>query len=128
MSLFHQLLPASKASKIDVPSIVWQRLPQYIVCTIFGLFGGAIGVALAIGLVVVVQLFMFPTAVFSPGVVPVAVAAVLFGLGISWGLGRAAYQIFPTLSENLAGRGMQVVLIFSVLASLLEAFTYMQGL
>ncbi|MFC1976266.1 hypothetical protein ACFLXQ_07695 [Chloroflexota bacterium] len=126
MSLLNTFLATAKTGESKERSMaVAQRLLQYIICTGLGLLGGAMGVALAIGGAITIQSLLFPAAIFVPGVVPVAVAAVLIGLGVSWLFGWVANRILPGLFYN---SGLQVILIFSAFISLLETFLFLQRL
>ena len=80
--------------------------------------GGAVGVALAIGLAIVVQLRLPPPTVFAPGVMPLMVMAVLAGLCASWLIAQAARYGLPDLMDDPSHCGTQVVLVSSVFASL----------
>ena len=98
-----------------------RRLPQYVFCIWFGLLGGAIGVALAIGTSILIQVVLPPPAVFAPGAIPLMLAAILFGLGFSWLLSRVANLNW---SEEESRNAIRVTVIFSVLASLLQSLLF----
>lgn len=114
-------------SKVEVMAIVLQRLPQYITCAGLGLLGGTVGVALAIGLAIVVQLLLPPPAIFWPGTIPLMVTAAVAGLGASWLIGRGAPRIVPNLLRNSGERGLQVILVFSTFTSLLQTLLFFSG-
>ena len=106
-----------------------QRLAQYTICSGLGMLGGAIGTASAIGLAIMAQLVLFPTSTSLPGLIPLNIVAVFLGLMASWLLGWIGFRIIPSLaSSNLEEQGIQVILIFSGLISLLETTLYMYGL
>lgn len=126
MSLLDILLTPTQAGESEGQSItIWQQLSQYIISTSLGLLGGAIGVALAIGLAIVVQRLLFPATIFLPGAILLGVVAVLSGWGVSWLLSQVARHICPDLSCNLHEKGMQMMLIFSAFTSLLQTFLFM---
>ncbi len=112
------------ASKSQAMAIVLRRLPQYITCAGVGLVGGSVGVTLAIGLAIVVQLLLPPPAIFSPGAIPLMVVAALAGLGVSWLLAQMARRIVPNLLHNSGEQGLQVTLVFSTFASLLQTLLF----
>ena len=125
------LQPFTKTNNVETPSVrsltLTSRLPQYIVCAGLGALGGAIGVALAIALAIAAQLILFPTTVFAPGMLLLALLAVVAGLVASWLLGRGASYIFPALAYQTGEQNMQVILVVSTLTSLLETFLYMRA-
>ena len=104
------------------------RLPKYVICVGMGVVGGAAGVALAIGLAVLIQALLFPTVSFSPGTVGLTIAATVIGLLITWLMSRGAHHIFPTLSEQLGEKALQVMMVLSVFTSLLQTFLFTRGL
>ena len=123
------LTTKTDVSKGHAMSVGLQRIPQYIIFAGLGVLGGATGTALAFGLAIAIQWFLSPTTTFWPSVILLALAATLFGWVISWPLGQATYRTLPNLSNtNTVEKGMQVILIFSGLTSLLETYLYMYGL
>lgn len=102
-----------------------QQWPQYVLCAGLGLLGGVTGVALAIGLAIVVQSLLFPMMIFSPGAVLLALVATVTGLGMSWLYRWIMLRISPCLFDRLDGQGIQVILIFSAFISLLQTFLFM---
>lgn len=116
-------------TKSDTPgaqtsAMAIRQLSQYIACVAVGLLGGAAGVALAIGLTIVVQLLLPPPAVLAPGAIPLLVLATLSGIGISWLLGHGTHRILPGLFDNFDKHGLQVILVSSVFASLLQTLLF----
>ena len=111
-------------SEIGARESALHRLPQYAVCVGLGLMGGAVGVALAIGLAILIQLRLPPPAVFAPGVIPLMVTAVLAGLGASWLIGHTARHGWPSLLEDSSQNGLQVILVSSVFASLAQVLFF----
>ena len=105
-----------------------QRLLQYMLCAGMGIVGGAVGVALTIGAVILIQSILFPAVIFTPGAMVIAVAAVLVGLAISWLISRIARLTLPTLFEQLDERPLQVIFVFSVLTSLLQTILFIRVL
>lgn len=116
-------------SDIGARGSALHRLPQYAVCIGLGLLGGAVGVAMAIGLAILIQLRMPPPAVFAPGVIPLMITAVLAGLGTSWLIGQMARHSMARHSwSDLVGdssqHGLQVILVSSVFASLAQVLFF----
>ena len=103
---------------------VLYRLPRYAAYVALGLLGGAAGVALAIGLAILVQLRLPPPAVFAPGVIPLMVTAVLGGLGVSWLIGCVTRYTSPDVPDDSAQNGLQVILVSSVFASLAQVLFF----
>ena len=125
MSLFN---PVTKINRMDVKvesTSVVARLPQYILCASLGLLGGTTGVAVAVGLAIIIQLWLFPS-VFAPGMVPMVFAAVLAGLIVSWLLARGGRYIFPALADDSDIYPRQMMLVLSVAISLLQTILYMR--
>jgi hypothetical protein len=104
-------------------STLWHHIPQYIIYAGLGLLGGAVGVAIAIGLAIIVQLALPPLTVIAPGIIPLAIVAALAGVGISWLFGLTARMIWPAL--DFIEHGIQVMLVSSILVSLLQVFLFM---
>jgi len=104
------------------------RLPLYAMCVGLGLLGGAVGVALAIGLAILIQLRIPPPAVFAPGIIPLMVTAVIAGLGVSWLVGQMvrpmARHSWPDLLGDSSQHGLQVILVSSVFASLAQVLFF----
>jgi F0F1-type ATP synthase membrane subunit c/vacuolar-type H+-ATPase subunit K len=115
---------AYSATEADVKGAVLHRLPRYAVCVGLGLLGGAVGVALAIGLAITIQLRLPPPTVFTPGVMPLIVTAVLAGLCASWLMGQAARYGLPDLLDDPSHNGTQVILVSSVFASLAQVLFF----
>jgi hypothetical protein len=112
------------ATEADVKGAVLHRLPRYAVCVGLGLLGGAVGVALAIGLAIMIQLRLPPPTVFTPGVMPLMVTAVLAGLCASWLMGQAVRYGLPDLLDDPSHNGTQVILVSSVFASLAQVLFF----
>ena len=123
----HETFLATQADVSDVGRphrSALHRLPQYGACVGLGLLGGATGVALAIGLAILVQLRLPPPAVFAPGMIPLMVTATLAGLAVSWPIGRMTRHTRPDASRDPAQKGMQVILVTSVFASLAQVLLF----
>ena len=101
-----------------------RQLPLYAICVLLGLLAGAMGVALVIGLAIVTNLLLPPSVSFAPGVIPFMAAGALAGAGIAWLLGRVASFGWRELREDSAETGLRVMLVFSVLASLLQSLLF----
>jgi hypothetical protein len=100
---------------------VLRRLSLYAFCALLGLLGGAIGVTLAVGLAVLIQVLLPPPAVFAPGAIPLMLVAIMFGLGFSWLLGRVSNLSWSADTDPNVTR---VMVIFSVLAGLLQSLLF----
>jgi hypothetical protein len=111
-------------SNIEARESALHRLPLYAVCVGLGLLGGAVGVALAIGLAILIQLRMPPPAVFAPGIIPLMVTAVAAGLCVSWLAGHVARHSRSDLLGDSSQHGLQVILVSSVFASLAQVLFF----
>jgi hypothetical protein len=98
-----------------------QKWLTYVFCAAIGMVGGAIGVALTIGLMIMVTEML--VIVFEPNSYLLIGAAVLLGLGITWLFERILHFVMPGLA--LSQRHQQVIFVFSVLVVLLEGFIFM---
>ena len=107
---------------------VIHRQLQYVAHAAIGILGGAIGVAFAIGLTNVVQQMLFPTVIYSPSPIGLLIIAILAGLVFAWLLGRLASLILPALLSQLDEQGVQIIMVFSVLTSLLQTMLFTNGL
>jgi hypothetical protein len=101
-----------------------RQLPMYTICVLLGLLGGAMGVALVIGLAILVSLLLPPSVSFAPGVIPFMAASALAGAGITWLLGQVASFSWRELRQGSGETGLRVMLVFSVLASLLQSLLF----
>lgn len=110
-----------------IPAMV-QRLAQQVIAVGLGILGGASGVAMALTLAIVVQLSLPPASSYLPGVTSTAVSASVLGVGISWLISRLAHLVIPNPSLLLTKQGLQIILVFSVLTSLLQSFLFVHGL
>jgi hypothetical protein len=130
MSLFETLLTTTRTNTSEEPVkvIVRQQLPRYFVYAQLGLVGGAIGVMLTIGLAVIVQALLPPTIIFSPSVILLMTIAALISVGVSWLFGQAAPRLLPRQFYDLNEQGLQVILVFSVFAGLLQTILFMSVL
>jgi len=112
-------------SDANAQGFALQQLPQYIICAGLGLLGGAIGVALAIGLTILINVLLLPPfEVFAPGVIPLMAGSALAGVGVAWLLSQIVNFILPGLFAALKESGLRVILIFSILASLLQTILF----
>jgi len=97
-----------------------QKGLAYVFCGAVGMVGGSIGVALAIGLMIIVA--EQSAIVFELNSTLLIVLAALFGLGITWLLERIVHYVMTGL--NMTQRHQQVIFVFSVLVVLLESFIF----
>lgn len=105
-----------------------RRLPGYMVCAILGLVGGAAGVALAIGLTILIQLLLPSGQVLSIGIVPLMVMATVTGLIASWMLCKLVRCSSLRPRRDRYELGLQVSLVLSVFTSLLQTLLFfLQG-
>ena len=111
-------------SDTDARESVLSELPQYALCIMLGLVGGVLGVALATGLAILIQLRLPPPAVFTPGTVPLMVTGALAGLACSWMLSRQAHRRWPDLESTTRLNSLQVILVSSVFASLAQSLLF----
>ncbi len=103
-----------------------RRLPRYAVCVGLGLLGGDIGVALTIGLAILIQLQLPPSTISAPGVITLMVTAVLAGLGVSWLIGHVVARHSCDVPGAPSQNGLKVILVSSVLASLAQVLFFFQ--
>jgi hypothetical protein len=97
---------------------------MYAICVLLGLLGGAMGVALVIGLAILINLTLPPSASFEPGVIPLMAASALAGAGVTWLVGRAASFSWHELRQGSSETGLRVMLVFSVMAALLQSLLF----
>ncbi|GAB4540076.1 MAG: hypothetical protein Kow0063_29550 [Anaerolineae bacterium] len=119
----HSSYKAFISSKADVSAPKAQGaipglIPHYVACVGLGLLGGALGVALTIGLAILIQLQMPPSSGFAPGIIPLMVTAAVLGVLVSWFLGRLSF------SGDSAERSIQVILVSSVFTSLVQTLLF----
>jgi len=98
-----------------------QKWLAYVFCAAVGMVGGGIGVALAIGLMIIVA--EQSAIVFELNSTLLIAVAALFGLGITWLLERVVHYVMTGL--NMTQRHQQVIFVFSMLVVLLESFIFM---
>jgi hypothetical protein len=105
-----------------------RKLPEYTLCVILGLVGGAAGVALAIGLTILLQLLLPSGQGLSIRIVPLMVVAAIMGLMASWLLGKLIRRPSLPLRRDHYQMGLQVTLVLSVFTSLLQTLLFfLQG-
>ena len=126
-------LQSTSVSETDVATeptraVRLHQLPQHIIGAGLGLLSGAAGVTLAIGLAIVIQWTLPPTTIISSIAIPVTMAGILLGLGIAWLVSRIIPRIVSGLPAHFTEPGLQVLLVFSILASLLQGFLFLGGL
>jgi hypothetical protein len=93
-------------------------------CTGLGLLSGAISTALVIGLAIVVQLVLMPTAVFMPGMGVFGAAAALMGFMVAVGAGLAGRAGLPNLFDNANGYEMRIITTVGMLTSLVQTILF----
>jgi len=117
----HELRRVEAGMSREYQATQLQKWFTYVFFAAIGMVGGALGVALTIGLMIIVaQTF---TLVFDPNSYVLIGIAVLVSLGISWLVERGLRYVFPGL--NTSQQHLQVVFVFSVLVVLLEGFIFM---
>jgi len=82
------------------------------------------GVVLAIAAVVAIQLWFFPTTVFPPNATLLTLIATVTGAVIAWLFAQGGRRFISGIFEGLAEQGLQVILVFSILASLLQSLLF----
>jgi CheY-like chemotaxis protein len=92
-----------------------------------GLISGAIGVALTIGIVIIIQLLLPPAIIFLPGVLPLTLAAILAGLGTSWLFSRGMRRLSPHWSYHRPQRLRQIIPVCSICTCLLQVLLFTHG-
>ena len=118
----------SNVSGERAKGIARHDLPKYALCAGMGVVGGATGVALAIGLVIIIQGLLSPKLFFTPGTVGLTLTATVVGLGVTWLLSQATHRIFPNLFYHLGEKALQVMMVLSVFTTLLQTFLFTRGL
>ncbi len=118
-----------KMSEVDAPGLsqggtIW-RLSQVAFFTELGLVGGTLGVALAIGLTILLQSLV---GAFEPGAILITMLAILIGLGATWLLSLVARRVWPRLFSDWNNQALQMALVFGVFASLLQSVFFTHGL
>jgi len=103
-------------AKAGASDSILRRLPQYAANVGLGLVGGALGVAVTIGLAILIQLPLPAPTVFAPGIIPLMVGAALAGVLCSGLLRR--------VGRDSSGSGLQVTLVSSVFASLVQTLLF----
>ena len=119
-----------KMSEGDTPMLsqggaIW-RLSQVAFFTELGLVGGTAGVALAIGLTILLQ--SLALGAFVPGAVLLTMMSVLIGLGATWLSGRVTCRVWPRLFYDWNNQALEIALVFGVFASLLLSVFFTHGL
>ena len=129
MNLQNILLVTGKANTAQRETPLLQQLSYFIICGGLGILGGAIGVALAILFAISLTVVgRVPGDSILLGQVPLALVAVLAGLGGTWLLHRGMHAIFWTnLNATLRKHGLQLMLVLSALTALLQTFIFMAG-
>jgi hypothetical protein len=119
-----------KISEVDTSGLsqgeAVYRLSQVAFFTELGLVGGATGVALAIGLTILLQ--SLALGAFVPGAVLLTTMSVLIGLGATWLLGRVMRRVLPRLFGDWNNQALEMALVFGVFASLLQSVFFTHGL
>ncbi|MCB0210820.1 MAG: hypothetical protein KDJ52_15890 [Anaerolineae bacterium] len=106
-----------------------RQLTKYLVSAGLGVIAGGLGVTIVMGCIVCIQLFYVTSHMFLPDARMIAIAAALVGAGMAWLLYRAVRHFSPfILLRTLHQEELRIILIFSILASLLEVFLYMQNM
>jgi hypothetical protein len=105
-----------------------RQLGHYFICMSLGVIGGGAGVAIVIGLTVVIQQLFYAPMALLPDTILLTIAAILVGLVISWLFSRVACYLLPSFRYSLTTQGFQVILISSALTSLLENYLFMHSL
>lgn len=104
-----------------------QGLSQPLIGAELGLISGAVGVALTIGLVIIIQLLLPPSIIFLPGVLPLTLAAILAGLATSWLFRRGMHHLSPHWSYERQKRLWQITPVCSICTCLLQVLLFTHG-
>lgn len=105
-----------------------RRLPQYTLCAGMGMVAGTTGVSVAIGMILLAQILLFPAVSFAPAAIPTTIFATFMGVVIAWLVSRVAGKISANFAYYSTEQGMQVMLVFSALTALLQTFLFTRGL
>ena len=117
----HELRSVESGMSKEYQTTQLQTWLAYAFCAAVGMVGGGLGVALAIGLMIIVA--EMPVMVFDPNSILLIGVAALFGLGVTWLFERMVRYLMPGL--KMSQRHQQVIFVFSVLVVLLEGFIFM---
>jgi hypothetical protein len=117
----HELRTAESGMSEEYQVTQLQTWLAYVFYAAVGMVGGGIGVALAIGLMIIVA--ETSAIVFDPNSILLIGVAILFGLGITWLLERVVRYVMTGM--NMSQRHQQVIFVFSMLVVLLESFIFM---
>jgi len=130
MNLWSTIVTTSKTElpRGQIMEVIKQQLPGQIFCIGLGLLSGATGVAITIGLVIMIQGLLFRVAAFSPGLIGITITATVTGLGVAWLLDQVAPRLLPGLYSNLDEDRLKLVMILSVFTSLVQALLFTYGL
>jgi CheY-like chemotaxis protein len=101
--------------------------PQHLIGAEVGLVGGAAGVVLTIGLILIIQLLLPPSVVFLPGLFPVVLMASLASLGLSWLFSRSLHRLSPHWSQPRSASLPPIAPVFSLFTCLLQVLLFMPG-
>ncbi len=116
--------PKPDLAKTQILPSISEYLPQYIVCTGLGAVSGAVGMAIVIAVSIVLQNLLFPMILFNPGLLLLGSAAILIGAGVSFLFAKIAPHVLPMSVNPLDSEWLRVVLIFSTLMAIFEAFMF----
>ena len=111
-------------AKTQILPPISEYLPQYIVCTGLGAVSGAVGMAIVIAVSIIIQNLLFPMILFDPGLPLLSLTAILVGAGVSLLFSKIAPHILPMSVNPLNSEWLRVVLIFSTLMAIFEAFMF----
>lgn len=122
-------LPLTKAivNHTTTATVTPQQVYQFVICAVLGAISGGASVAVMISLVIISELFLLPTVALSVNATVFTIVATIVSCGVAWLVGTVAYRLFPSRFERLSQAGMQVILTFAVLISLLQSLLFMQG-
>ena len=107
----HELRSAESGMSKEYQTTQVQKWVAYVFLAVIGMVSGALGVALTIGLMIIVT--QISAIVFDPNSYMLIGVAVFFSLGLSWLIERMLRYVMPGL--NTSQRHLQVIFVFSVL-------------
>jgi len=118
----------SATSKTTAMSVSLQQISHYVICAVLGVLGGGLSVALMISLTIILQLASPPTSPFEISITMFTLVTAIVSGGAAWLVGQAVYRLVLGRYSNLSHLGMQIILTFAVLTSLLQSLLFMRGL
>lgn len=126
MSVTNPFLTSNRTDFAQNHSILTtiRHIAGYALCVGLGLLSGVLSTALVMMAAIIIQLVMFPTTAFAPGLTFFAGSAIAVGLGVSWLIGKTCRHLFSNLFQA-GGYEMLIITIVGTITSLAQTITFM---